>query len=647
MTYYSLRAKMLAVMLCYFVLMIHDQSFGQMYEEASIITKRPPELEGATLHHPAISPDGKLVAFSVFDESSNAGAWQNSTIWVQELFSGKTWPLTQPDTTNFFGDVCVQWSPDGTRLSYASDKNQEVHINIINVDGSGLLQITEETITEGNSSWFGISSWSKDGKKIIYPQGETESKRRGIYAYNLDTQTTESLHLFPQQTFQDPDISPDGNQIVYVVGNGLEILDLSTKTSRTLECNISAPRMPKWSPDGNWIGFQVNAGGMWKTYILPSKGGIAIRVGPGIDYWSQVPTWSNDGQSIVFHAKKLPKKSIVFRNMLTSREFTYPTEIIGNAEWYWTSWSDNGDKVAFNFDIINNNQITRLSVLNIENDTFIDTVLIYNHDKLKSAIPNWKSKIGGWVADTEHFVGIAQQDEYTQLALISAKTLDFQYLTNDLSVKSCPVISGDKELIAYVAEANGEQDIWIYDLVTDENYRLTFNNKTKWELRFSPDGDNILFGQDNGETHADIMMVETENGELTTIISEPGWEVNPNWIDRNIISYTKHPPSSTRQLIIQNLRDGTLKSITREGDIFIPEWHENSQTFYIHDLVDGFGILTVGINGKFRDLLSQGESGKPSPTGHYMAYKKREDGEAEMDIWIQKVDSIVSKSVLP
>lgn len=649
----SIRVHLYSLMfIMMFPLFLQSYCFGETTSDTKIISVRPTALEGYDFHHPAISPNGNQIAFSVSDKDN----WTQNTIWVQDLESGRTWPVTQPDSTVNTGDVCVEWSPDGTKLSFGSDKNGEVHIYIVNIDGTGLKKITENPISHGQG-WFGISSWSKDGRKIIYPHARTDANPSGIYEYDLSQSKSKVLREFPTQHVSDPDLSPDGHKVVYVVGEDLEILDLETKEIQKLECDISGARMPKWSPDGKWIGFQVNYGG-WRTYILPHKGGKAIKVGPGKDHWTQVPSWSSDGNSIVYHGKKHETQRVYIQDFDTGEVFENTKNIAGWSDWRWANWSNDGQFLAYVARYLESDiDGYTLTFFDISSKSFKDVPLIFNLPALGSSIPPWKSKIGQSIEDDEHFVAVVQENEFTQLALISAKTLGIKRLTNSPSVKSSPTPSSDGELIAYTSNVEGVEEIWIYDRVTEEEFQLTFvesDNERgatfvgKWGLGFSPSGSKIVFGQDNGETRGDIMIVEVDNGELTQLTSDKGWDVNPRWLDDITFSYTSHPESIQHRFIsIKNLVSDELITISTDAHIFNPFWHAHSKTFYFNDQSDDKGIIVANMENELTDLLSRGRSGIPSPSGRYIVYLELVGETAPMDIWMEKLDDIVLKSAIP
>jgi Tol biopolymer transport system component len=93
--------------------------------------------------------------------------------------------------------------------------------------------------------------------------------------------------------------SPDGKQIVYGRGGGLEVLDWRTGKQRTLTGN---GRDAAWSPTGEWIAF-VREEGVERylseqVFVVPAKGGFTASVARG-----GFPSWSKEGSTLYFHSR--------------------------------------------------------------------------------------------------------------------------------------------------------------------------------------------------------------------------------------------------------------------------------------------------------------------------------------------------------
>lgn len=122
--------------------------------------------------------------------------------------------------------------------------------------------------------------------------------------------------LFKFQPVSDPQISPDGSQIVYVVQN----VDLEKNKGRTslwiVPVNGGAPRRltnppagsdhsPRWSPDGSRIAFVSDRKGKPQIHVIAVSGGEAQCIETA--QRAGVPVWSPDGASLAFTASVFDK----------------------------------------------------------------------------------------------------------------------------------------------------------------------------------------------------------------------------------------------------------------------------------------------------------------------------------------------------
>jgi dipeptidyl aminopeptidase/acylaminoacyl peptidase len=125
--------------------------------------------------------------------------------------------------------------------------------------------------------------------------------------------------LFRFLRVSDPQISPDGRQVAYVVTT----VDLgANKTSsaiwlaatdgkgepRALTTSGKKDRHPRWSPDGKRLLFESNRGGDFQLWYLDLSGGEAKQL-TSISTEANNALWSPDGKQIAFVSAVYPEFS--------------------------------------------------------------------------------------------------------------------------------------------------------------------------------------------------------------------------------------------------------------------------------------------------------------------------------------------------
>jgi hypothetical protein len=143
-----------------------------------------------------------------------------------------------------------EYSPDGTRIAFRSDRDGNSEIYVANADGSSPVRLTNHTGYDLNPAW------SPDGSRIAFRSGR------------------------------------DGNDEIYVMNaDGSNVVRLTT--------NAAFDGKPSWSPNGSRIAFQSNRAGNNHIWIMNADGSnqTALTSGTNSD---EVPAWSPDGSKIAF-----------------------------------------------------------------------------------------------------------------------------------------------------------------------------------------------------------------------------------------------------------------------------------------------------------------------------------------------------------
>jgi TolB protein len=170
------------------------------------------------------------------------------------------------------------FSPDGNHIVYADFGTGEIGTGLIgievwvmNSDGTNKRQLTKTTIigltrTGIDIRWSCRPAYSPDGTKIVY--ASTQSGRSEIWVMNVDGTNQRQLTFPGYPTAPDanfPSYSPDGKKIVFLGGYETEYgniwvmnADSTHRTQLTIEPDSISSDEPAWSADGNSIMFNSN-----------------------------------------------------------------------------------------------------------------------------------------------------------------------------------------------------------------------------------------------------------------------------------------------------------------------------------------------------------------------------------------------------
>ena len=197
------------------------------------------------------------------------------------------------------------WSPTGEQILFSSDRNKEqLHWDIYLMDANG----TNVRAVFAKLADRSQPAWSPDGKQIAYRRREP----RGTFIYigTIDGKQEEKVAIGSCPTW-----SPDGAEIAFVSG-GLEqkhisILNLGTRKQKV----IFPPKAPPswiagrvvWSPKGDKLAFswlhQVPLKDFINTqtiYIVNRDGTDLVQLVNKAGPKATSPVWSPQGDALLY-----------------------------------------------------------------------------------------------------------------------------------------------------------------------------------------------------------------------------------------------------------------------------------------------------------------------------------------------------------
>lgn len=482
-------------------------------------------------HEPALSPDGKTLAFS----------WRGD-IWTVPVAGGTATRLTVHEAV----DSSPSFSPDGKQLAFTSDREGSKQVFVMPVTGGEPRQLTFHT--EG----YDVREWTPEGSgiltSIVRDFDWLRDSRSGRLAI-VDVNLRKAEQVLFDDYAGDGSLSPDGRKVLFMRegeswwrqgykgsrGGQLWLFNRDDASFKLLKRDGFENRTPLWKPDGKGFYYLCNRDGtlnLWQHDLASGKDAQLTRFkGDSVLF----PTLSRDGSSLVFR----------------SRFDLY-------------RWSP-GDKDPTRIDITaaTDNDEPKVSRLLLDKATDVS----FASSGLELAFIS-----GGdvWVMDTElkepRQVTSTPEEERSVLFSPDAKTLWFvsdsggqtdlwsatrgstskpwwentafplKRITNDPAVESRLRFTPDGKRLAYV---KGLGDLILAD-ADGANPKPLFSSWNAPSYEFSPDGRWIVYSQSDEFFNDDIWLQPTDASKPPFNLSRhPSNDFSPTWSpDGKMIAWT-------------------------------------------------------------------------------------------------------------
>jgi Tol biopolymer transport system component/C-terminal processing protease CtpA/Prc len=473
---------------------------------------QPPASPRPYLRTPAVTPDGRRVAFAYAGD-----------LWLVGIGGGDAERLTAHPATSTF----PVWSPDGQRLAFSANRAGHGHgpgdLYVLPLDGGPVARITTydaASIPE---------AWSPDGDFIFF-RSDRERQDTAFYRVASRGGTPVPWLAQPYETLAHLAVSPDGARLAFNVA-----------------------RDPWWRRGPNRFG----GAELWTVASAPGAQDFRrVSDAPGLNRW---PCWDADGQGVYVVSDRDGVENLWYVPLGGAP----PTRVTSFAEGrvLWPTISRDGRVIVFERDF----GIWRLDVVSglaepisirVRPDakTPPPRVITYTRELNELALAPDGKKIA-FVVHGEVFADFADKETDRE----QRQGASFR-VSNTPAREADVAWSPDSRRLAYTSDRHGDEEIFVYDFVTRAETRLTNRTGRKSSPTYSPDGAWIAYTCGDDE----IRLLRVETGEDQhfvqmdfAISTSFCWSPDSRWL-----IFVANDQSGFRNLYAQRIGETEPRQIT-------------------------------------------------------------------------------------
>lgn len=490
---------------------------------------------------PCISPDGQTLYFS---------AWGD--VWAADRRSGEP---ARRLTNSVADDDTPILSPDGQWLAFASDRFGGTNVLVMPAAGGAPRRLSWSSAAEYPCAW------SPDGTRILFSSSQDQTWMDALFEVDLDGGQPRQLGGEDHQQRLNACYAGSADTILLQRGNGdwwrrnyrgsftYDIYSYergSHELSRLTDFE-GLDAWPQSSPDGRYVYYVSDRKGSRNIFRIDRQGGPEKQIS---DFNGNGPTSLRiraDGREIACEA--FGELWIVSAD--GSGKQRVPVRIADDPK---REWLLNYDESSFSDFRISPNG--NYFLLEVEGDLHI----LKNPDVYK-------------------------EDEKPDQDL--SRT---HHITMDPGWERQFSWHPDGTKFVYVSDRSGQNDLYLYDLTTETEKRLTTSAEPEWYPVFAPKGERILFLRGNTELRVLDLERDTDKLLYEGNMKRNDWIAGYSWApDGYWIAFSSHQGNLFFDIYLANVED--LKAIdisqtpdSASGPVFSRDgkwlaWSQSSQVF--------------------------------------------------------------------
>lgn len=281
---YSLSCSLAVALAIAAILMFPASSQGQRTAVSQAY-----QLSHSATYDPSLSPDGKRMVYI----TAIAGREQ---LFIMNVDGSGVVQVTHDDADH----EDPAWSPDGKSIAFVYLKDGLEMISLMNIDGTGVQFLTPKNVRAIHPNW------SPDGTKLAYCTDDDLAPPRkndaDIQVFDMATRRITTLITGGVNTY--PAWSPDAKQLAFrrmlgEMNSEVFVANADGSGARNLTNHPAFDGWPAWSPDGTQISFASNRNANYQIFVMKVDGSD-VRLLANTEGRATAPQWGRDGLRIYF-----------------------------------------------------------------------------------------------------------------------------------------------------------------------------------------------------------------------------------------------------------------------------------------------------------------------------------------------------------
>lgn len=255
----------------------------------------------------------------------------------------------------FCSPVIPRWSPDGTRIVFATNVADESNLSLYLTDEQGrhLKRLTGKATNDGDPAW------SPDGNTVAFSSApatdpeKTAGGRKGgnwgIWALNVKNGSRECVCDSPEPE-RSPAFSPDGRRLAFLRNGLLFIWDVERKSEKLVSTLLKNCGRLHWSPNGDSI--LVREGGTW-FYLVSVESGKVRKLPRDMGDHGIDAVFDPEGKAILYVTERVEQGKDEETRMYLLDLLSWKRRVLldygelGVVSSGSLSWSPDGRRIAF------------------------------------------------------------------------------------------------------------------------------------------------------------------------------------------------------------------------------------------------------------------------------------------------------------